>query len=76
MKLFCMKRKVLFCWSSGKDSALALFEILSRPDLYSVASLLTTVTEDYERISMHGVRTILLDQQSAALKLPLHKVII
>lgn len=71
-----MTQKVLFCWSSGKDSALALSEILSCRDIYSVVSLLTTVTEDYDRVSMHGVRNDLLEQQSASLNIPLHKVII
>lgn len=71
-----MTQTVLFCWSGGKDSALALYEILNSGNHYSVASLLTTVTEDYDRISMHGVRTVLLEQQSTALKLPLKKVLI
>ena len=71
-----MTQNVLFCWSGGKDSALALSEIFNSCNCYSVVSLLTTVTEDYDRISMHGVRTILLEQQSTALNLPLHKVVI
>lgn len=71
-----MKEKVVFCWSSGKDSALALSEILNHPDKYSVISLLTTVTEDYDRVSMHGVRNILLEQQASSLNIPLHKVVI
>jgi len=52
--------KVLLSWSSGKDSALALYEILHSQD-YQVAALLTTVTEEYDRVSMHGVRWVLLD---------------
>lgn len=71
-----MTQKVLLCWSGGKDSALALFEILNFRNRYSVVSLLTTVSEDYDRISMHGVRTVLLEQQSTSLKLPLHRVVI
>lgn len=71
-----MKQKVIFCWSSGKDSALALFEVLKQSDSYSVVSLLTTITEDYDRVSMHGVRNRLLELQVASLKLPLHKVVI
>jgi len=39
---------------------------------YEVVSLLTTVSEQYERISHHGVRVELLQQQAAALGIPLH----
>ena len=62
-------------WSGGKDSALALHEILRRGE-YDVAALVTTCTKDFDRISMHGVRCELLDQQGAALGLPLKKVFI
>ena len=67
--------KVLVCWSGGKDSALALHEI-QRAGCYEVVSLLTTVTEDYDRVSMHGVRRCLLEQQAASLGLPLEVVFI
>ena len=70
-----MAKKVLFSWSGGKDSALALYEI-SRSKRCEIAGLLTTVTEDYHRISMHGVREILLEQQASAIGLPLSKVFI
>src|SRR5262249_42968927 len=66
---------VLMSWSSGKDSCLALYEI-QRTQEYQVAALLTTVTRDYDRISMHGVRRVLLEQQAAALGVPLHQVVI
>ncbi len=66
---------VIVSWSGGKDSTLALYEIL-KSQKYHVAALLTTVTEDYDRISMHGVRRSLLEQQTAALGLPLAKVFI
>ena len=59
--------KVLFAWSSGKDSAMALFELLQRGDV-DVCGLLTTVTDTYDRVSMHGVRECLLDAQAAALR--------
>jgi uncharacterized protein (TIGR00290 family) len=64
---------VLFCWSGGKDSAMALHTLLQRSDIHIVA-LLTTVTEGYERISMHGVRRELLDRQVQSIGLPLHEV--
>ncbi len=62
-------------WSGGKDSCLALYEI-QRAASYRVATLLTTVTRDYDRISMHGVRRVLLEKQAASLGLPLHQVLI
>ena len=67
--------KVLLSWSSGKDSAMALYEI-QRSQQYEILSLLTTVTEDYDRVSMHGVRSILLKQQAQSLGLPLEKILI
>jgi len=62
-------------WSGGKDSCLALFEIQQARD-YRIASLLTTVTRDYDRISMHGVRRVLLEHQATSLGVPLHQVLI
>jgi uncharacterized protein (TIGR00290 family) len=64
---------VLFCWSGGKDSAMALYTMLAQKQ-YQVTRLLTTVTEGYERISMHGVRRELLKQQAASIGLPLQEV--
>ena len=64
---------ILFCWSGGKDSAMALHVLRQRNDVRVVA-LLTTVTEGYDRISMHGVRRELLERQAAAIGLPLHQV--
>lgn len=66
---------ILVSWSGGKDSTLALYEVLKNKN-YQVAALLTTVTEDYDRISMHGVRSVLLEQQAARLGFPLEKVLI
>jgi len=52
--------KILLAWSGGKDSALALHEI-RKSGQYEIAALLTTVTREYDRISMHGVRRALLE---------------
>lgn len=60
-------------WSGGKDSCLALYEVQQSQE-YQVAALLTTITEDYDRISMHGVRCELLQKQVAALGLSLHRI--
>ena len=67
------RESILFCWSGGKDSALALHLLMQRPDV-RIAALLTTVTETYDRISMHGVRRELLVQQAQSIGLPLHEV--
>jgi uncharacterized protein (TIGR00290 family) len=64
---------ILFCWSGGKDSAMALHALLQRNDV-RVTALLTTVTGGYERISMHGVRRELLERQAQSIGLPLHEV--
>lgn len=68
-------KKVLYSWSGGKDSAMALHELL-KDNTYEVISLLTVATKDYGRISMHGVREELLDLQAAALGLHLEKIYI
>ena len=68
-------RQVLMSWSGGKDSCLALYEI-QKEQRCRVAALLTTVTRDYDRVSMHGVRRALLERQAASLGLPLHEVLI
>jgi len=60
------------CWSSGKDSALALHEL--KRTGFDVVGLLTTVTEGYDRISMHGVRRELLKAQVESISLPLAEV--
>jgi uncharacterized protein (TIGR00290 family) len=64
---------VLFCWSGGKDSAMAL-NVLRQQEELRVAALLTTVTEGYERVSMHGVQRSLLLRQAHAIGLPLQEV--
>ena len=66
---------VLMSWSGGKDSCAALYEIQKSQD-YRVGALLTTVTRDYDRISMHGVRRALLEKQASSLGLPLYQVLI
>ena len=70
-----MPDDVLFCWSGGKDSAMALRALRLTGEV-RVASLLTTVTDEYDRISMHGVRRVLLERQAESLGLPLRPVLI
>ena len=62
--------EVLLAWSGGKDSALALQALQADP-AWRVVALLTTITRDYDRISIHGVRRAVLEAQVAALGLPL-----
>lgn len=70
-----MGEKILLCWSGGKDSALALYELRKSCD-FEITALLTTITEDYDRVSMHGIRRALLELQAESLGLPLEKVCI
>jgi uncharacterized protein (TIGR00290 family) len=61
---------VILSWSGGKDSALALHRLKAEPEI-EVVGLLTTITRDDDRISMHGVRRALLEAQAESLGLPL-----
>jgi uncharacterized protein (TIGR00290 family) len=67
--------KILLCWSGGKDSAMALHE-LQKSRKCEVISLLTTITEGYDRVSLHGVRRALVRKQAQSLGLPLEEVFI
>lgn len=66
-------QKTIVSWSSGKDSAWALHQARRDPGL-EIVGLLTTVTRDFNRVSMHGVREELLEAQARSLRLPLIKV--
>lgn len=67
--------KAWIAWSSGKDSAWALHLVWQAGEV-EVAGLLTTITEPYSRVSMHGVRVELLEAQARSLGLPLHQIMI
>jgi uncharacterized protein (TIGR00290 family) len=64
-----MRPKALIAWSSGKDSAFALHEVRRAGDVEIVGAL-TTVTDSFARVSMHGVRETLLAAQLEAAALP------
>ncbi len=68
-----MKLPIVMSWSGGKDSAVALHELLNT-NAYNVVALLTTVSGEYRRISIHGVREALLESQADAIGIPLDKV--
>jgi diphthamide synthase (EF-2-diphthine--ammonia ligase) len=70
-----MKPKALIAWSSGKDSAWALHKTRYAGEV-EVVGALTTITENFERVSMHGVRREILHAQLRAADLPLHAVMI
>ena len=70
-----MKQRIVLGWSGGNDSSLALRKILA-DGRHEVAALLTTCTEGFRRVSMHGVRCSLLNRQAEALGLPCQKVFI
>ncbi|MCX6182374.1 MAG: diphthine--ammonia ligase [Bacteroidetes bacterium] len=68
-----MKKKAVFCWSGGKDSSYCLHKVLEEGE-YEVCYLLTTISGQFNRISMHGVREELLQKQVAEIGIPLLKV--
>lgn len=70
-----MPYKSFFNWSGGKDSALALYHILNDKS-YLVEKLLSNVNTLYRRISVHGVREELLEQQAKAIDIPLQKLLL
>ena len=65
--------RVVLSWSSGKDSAWALYQLQKNEDV-ELVGLLTTLNEKFNRVAMHGVREELLDAQANAADLPLFKV--
>ncbi|WP_226085583.1 MULTISPECIES: diphthine--ammonia ligase [Mesobacillus] len=65
--------KIAISFSGGKDSTLALYKIQNNPD-FEVDSLLVTLTEGFDRVSIHGVRYELLKLQSESLGVPLREV--
>lgn len=68
-----IKQKALFNWSGGKDSTLALYHILIE-EKYDIRYLMTSVNEAFQRVTMHGVRTELLETQAKSIGLPLYKM--
>lgn len=60
------RRKTYFNWSTGKDSALALYYLLKEKN-YSIDYLLTSVNAHFQRVSMHGLPVELLKQQFDAI---------
>lgn len=66
-------KKTFFNWSTGKDSAFALYKLL-KADQYHVGKLITSVNKDFERVTMHGLRLELLQRQLDQLNIPCDKI--
>lgn len=60
-------------WSGGKDSSLALWRVLQQQEL-DIRYLITTISKEHQRISMHGVRVELLEEQAKSIGIPLLKM--
>lgn len=70
-----MKQKAVIFWSGGKDSAFALYMVMQQKE-YEVAALITTINTAFDRVSMHGVRSELIEAQAKAIGLPLVKMFV
>jgi uncharacterized protein (TIGR00290 family) len=68
-----MKKNVLFNWSGGKDSSLALYYLKKNKE-YTITHLLTTINKKFQRVTMHGVRVELLNKQAELLNIPITKI--
>ena len=66
-------KKSVFNWSGGKDSALALYYIQQQKE-YDIQTLLTSVNDTFDRVSMHGVRSELLRAQAISLGIELQEL--
>jgi uncharacterized protein (TIGR00290 family) len=69
-------RKAALLWSGGKDSALALYHARHGQSDPRVVKLVTCISQAYDRVSMHGVRRRLVEEQADALGLPVDFVVI
>lgn len=68
-----MKKKAYFNWSSGKDSALALYYAIQSNE-FDIQYLFTSINSAFNRVSMHGVRAELVEQQAENIGIPLVKM--
>ena len=65
-----MQTPILIAWSGGKDCLMALARLRADP-AWHVVALLTTITRQFDRVAMHGIRRDVLHAQARALDLPL-----
>ena len=64
-----------FSWSSGKDSAFALYQLMQNPE-YQVTGLFTTINKNFDRVAMHAVRHSILRAQAKSIGIPLYPIFI
>lgn len=67
------RKKAVFNWSGGKDSALALYKVLQQ-NQFEVVALLTTVNEDSNLSSIHAIPHVLIERQAESIGIPLYPV--
>ncbi len=67
--------QILFSWSGGKDSALALYKLVQEK-IYSIECLFTTLSEEYKRVNFHAIPEELLELQAKAIGIPIYKAFI
>ncbi|AOR28817.1 ATP-binding domain-containing protein [Formosa sp. Hel1_33_131] len=67
------KLKTYFNWSSGKDASLAFYH-MQREGIYSIERLLTSINAHHDRVTMHGLRRELLEQQIKSIGIPVTTV--
>lgn len=65
------RKKAVFNWSGGKDSALALYQMMKENE-YDIVALLTTVNNGNDRSSMHAIPVSLLRKQADSIGIPLY----
>lgn len=65
---------VLVSWSSGKDSAWALHTLRQQPKHYDVRGIFTTITQTFDRVSIHSTPAWVLKQQAEKLGVPLYEI--
>jgi len=69
-------RNAALLWSGGKDSALALHHVPRTHPGLRVVKLATCLSQAYDRVSMHGVRRRLVEDQADALGLPVEFIVL
>ncbi len=67
------KKKAIFNWSGGKDSALALQKVLNGNE-YEVVSLFTAIEEESKKSSVHSIPMEILSRQAKSIGIPLHTI--
>src|SRR5690554_8046437 len=67
--------KIVFNWSGGKDSALALYKLIKSEE-YDIVSLLTTINKENNKATVHDIPLEILEQQAISLGIPLYTALL